>query len=412
MTAVDWEILRRVPPRMITFLPGERVTRNDIQEILQRSPDCHVYMRPYITPQDMSRGEAIERYIQEIIAHCRAFEPVIPPGQRHLHPFNEQNMPRWSGWEGFGPEPEMMALFDRQFCTVYHGVKAACPSWQIGWSPLTIGNRDCWFEGDPIGLYYMHGPEGCVEQPTPETRRRAILSGPCYQSLLLADEYCAHVYIHWSRGSCTNIAYGMRARRYWEWLPKPMPIWITESGFPGRQGMQEVPWAMDDLIEWERLLVQNVPAVRGHSLWILGNHWDSSGVWYSGGQPWQGIRVLEQNPAPADAQHAAIPTPPIGAPPPQEPVAVDAIEALIVADSQRGISSVSFTRGYALSDAGAARGFTPASDEKRLSTPGRLVVYQEWFDPREAGQGYPTRHISWCYEGDWGNARWTRRANQ
>ena len=277
ITGQDREIMRRVPPSCLVFLPGQCIAPTDIRDLLALYPTCHVFMRPYFTPSRANDAVEPWRYIDECRRFMDGFGPVIPAGQRHLQPWNEQNMPEWApSWEGFGDQYADMQRFNGWFCELYMALKAHDPSWKIGWTPLTPGNRDAWFAGDATGHYYMHGPAGCCESPDVA---QAMAEGPCYASLSLADEYYAHIYIHEAADAWQNPAYGGRHTRLARFLPKPRDIWVLEAGFPGRVHL-DAPWAMDALVSWLDSL-SAYPRVKGAALWMLGTHWGS--MWYPSG---------------------------------------------------------------------------------------------------------------------------------
>ena len=271
----DWGVLNAVPPSAVLNLPGG-ATPEDIQRVLEISPDCHVFIRPYFVPSDNDWQR--EKYIRavETMVQEGHWQRVIPEGQRHLQIFNEQNMPHTAPvghptdqWEGFGPTEDAMKAFNNWFVQGYERIKAIDPSWKVGYTPLTIGNRDVYFLGDTENVpYYMHGPEAARPNPSKAQIEAAIQSGPCYQALMLADEYCAHIY-------CTDnpeVAmyepwYGLRFAEYARFFPKPMDIWITETGMGGPAHA----WGM-----WFDLL-NTYPTVKGTCIWILGQIIRSTG---------------------------------------------------------------------------------------------------------------------------------------
>lgn len=271
----DWSVIRAVPPASITFLSGEAISGNDIRRILEISPQCHIFMRPYYVPSD--REQDFLNYLKDLKALIAPGNwELIPEGQRHLQIFNEQNMPHTAPvdhptdqWEGFGPSVEAMERFNRWFCIAYDELKAVNPVWKIGFSPLTPGNRDAFFRTDPENVpYYMHGPEAAKENPSPEEIRAAIKSGPCYEALKRADEYMAHIYvINDAERQMYELWAGLRFVQYAKFFPKPMDIWITENGIGG----QTRNW-----VRWFELL-DNYPEVKGTCIWILGHIIRSSG---------------------------------------------------------------------------------------------------------------------------------------
>ncbi|MFZ5919175.1 MAG: PKD domain-containing protein [Chloroflexota bacterium] len=271
----DWDILRAVPPASVTVVSGEAIGGDQIREILKISPQCHIFLRPYFPPSD--KEQDFLNYLNGVkgLIAPENWE-MIPAGQRHLQIFNEQNMPHTAPidhptdqWEGFGPSLEAMERFNRWFCLAYDQLKAVNPTWKIGFSPLTPGNRDAYFRTDPQNVpYYMHGPEAAKDDPSAEEIRAAIKSGPCYQALKKADEYLAHIYvINDAEHQMTEIWAGLRFVQYARFFPKPMNIWITELGIGGH----ESNWT-----RWFQLL-DNYPEVRGTGIWRLGYEVRSAG---------------------------------------------------------------------------------------------------------------------------------------
>lgn len=265
----DWSVVQAVPPASVTFLSGEAIGGNEIRRILQISPQCHIFVRPYYPPSD--KEQDFLNYLKGLKALIAPGNwDMIPEGQRHLQIFNEQNMPHTAPvghptdqWEGFGPSVEAMRRFNRWFCTAYDELKAVNPTWKIGFSPLTPGNRDAWFRTDPENVpYYMHGPEAAHENPTPEEIRAAIRSGPCLEALKRADEYLAHIYVlNEAEQQMLEIWAGLRFVQYAKFFPKPMDIWITENGIGGHS---------QNWVRWFQLL-DNYPEVKGTCIWILGH---------------------------------------------------------------------------------------------------------------------------------------------
>jgi len=261
-----WRIIEKVPPSTITFIPGEGIQPGDIGRIEEiTGGQTHVVMRPYFAPS--ADYTARLNYLRAVasLLRSRAFDDVIPEGYRHLQLWNEPNMPTWSQWEGFGPEA--FGDFNDWFLTGYDMMKASNPSWKVGFTPLTIGNRDVWFPNDQQGVpYWMHGPEAAREDATPADVQAAIRNGPCFEALSQADEYYAHIY-------CQNdppneiyaLWYGLRFLKYAQFFPKPMDIWLTENGIGG----QAENWAT-----WYTLL-DNYPEVKGTAIWWLHHIFDN-----------------------------------------------------------------------------------------------------------------------------------------
>jgi hypothetical protein len=258
--AGDESIMQSVPPKMVTFITGEGFWPTHMEWILNEvNPDCHFCFRPYFPPSD--NPIAYQNYLDSV--ESMLDQPTwdfIPPAQRHLQIFNEQNMPRWSQWEGFGDTVEDMERFNEWFCRGYEQLSGY--GFKIGWTPLTIGNRDvCFPDVDALNVpYYMHGPEAAKVNPTPGEIQAAILSGPCYDSLMMADEYYAHIYcINSPEISIYEPWYGLRFAEYAKFFPKPYDVWINENGI----GLPPESWGL-----WYDLL-NEYDYVKGTSIWIL-----------------------------------------------------------------------------------------------------------------------------------------------
>jgi hypothetical protein len=263
ISANSWTIMERVPPKAVIFITGERISADDLKRILDISPECHFFYRPYFAPSDSraAQGSYIQAVGSMIDDNNRSYFDFVPEPQRHLQIFNEQNMPRWSQWEGFGSRVDDMHRFNEAFCGGYDYLKSINPTFKIGFTPLTPGNRDTYFRTDPAGVpYYMHGPEAAKEKPTLNEIVTALRNGPCYEALRKADEYLAHIYVlndaehqmqeHWG---------GLRFDRYAKFLPKSMDIWITELGI----GHPAENWR-----RWYKLL-EDYPSVKGTCIWRL-----------------------------------------------------------------------------------------------------------------------------------------------
>lgn len=259
----SWKILGKVPPAAITFITGEKISSDHMKRILDISPGCHFIYRPYFAPSD--KAWHYQSYIDAVCSMLDAdnasYWEFVPEPQRHLQLWNEQNMPRWSQWEGFGDTVEDMRRFNDWFCKGYRQVKEINPTFKVGFTPLTPGNRDAYFRTDPENVpYYMHGPEAAKENPTPQEIQTSIVKGPCYEALSLADEYLAHIYvINDAANQIYRLCYGLRFVQYAKFFPKPMDIWIPENGIGGSASN----WAL-----WYQLLNQ-YPEVRGTSIWRL-----------------------------------------------------------------------------------------------------------------------------------------------
>jgi len=278
-TEADWQILQLVPPAAITFLTHDGASPNGVlpehvRRVLEISSGCACIMRPYYPA-----GRALQDYIDDCRRDMDAYGPVIPAGQRIIQPFNEQNMPRWSQYEGFGDQTEDMPRFDDWFCQTYNALKAHDPAWRVGWTPLTPGNRDMWFPGDPTGVpYYMHGPEAAHEGASGEEIAAAVRSGPCRRSLELADVYLAHAYCD-DPGAIAAPWGGMRWASYLRFLPRPIEVYIAECAMWTASGAGHNDLAT---IAWLRLIA-GMDVVKGTTFWVLGSHWGNQ--WAPDGRP-------------------------------------------------------------------------------------------------------------------------------
>jgi hypothetical protein len=259
----SWDIMRRVPPVAVAFVTGEKIQSDDLKRILEINSGCHFFYRPYFAPS--SEAAAYQGYIDAVASMIgddnRSYWEFVPESQRHLQMWNEPNMPRHSQWEGFGSQTDDMIRFNDWFCKAYRQLKEANPTFKIGFTPLTPGNRDAYFRTDPEGVpYYMHGPEAAKEDPAMEEIAAAIRSGPCLEALNLADEYLAHIYVvNDAENQIYRWCYGLRFLQYARFFPKPMDIWITENGI----GYPSSNWRL-----WYELL-QSYPQVKGTSIWML-----------------------------------------------------------------------------------------------------------------------------------------------
>jgi hypothetical protein len=182
----DKDTIRRIRPGCVVLLPSygvnqQKVGIDAVRWILNEIPDCHIILRPYVPPSMAATDAGNVEYVAAVLAMLPEYVRVVPAGQLHLQLWNEQNMPRWAVWEGFGDQLADMQRFDRSYCEAYERIKSAYPSVIIGWTPLTIGNRDCWFKGDASGHYYLHGPTGCAEPWTltaAQWQRAQLASSP------------------------------------------------------------------------------------------------------------------------------------------------------------------------------------------------------------------------------------------
>lgn len=319
ITDLDWEILRLVPPGAVLFLAGEKIQQQDIERILTINPRCNIFVRQYLDPNRIAppdrRDQPDYSCIPTYIDDCRRTMDAwswLPVSQKHLQVYNEQNMPRRSQWEGFGDWPSDMTRFNQVFCQTYQALKAHDPSWSIGFTPLTPGNRDAYFLTDSGSVpYYMHGSAAAKDNPNEQDIRQGILTGPCREALELCDEYLCHIYCNDPVKEPIEALWGgLRFVRYAQFFPKDMTIWITECGVTnyGQIGQLEG----EKLMRWYKLLTQ-YPQVRGTMLWALGTN--LGGIWYQDGRPRPEIyrlkELLESDPPAAQ--------PPV---PPQEPPVV------------------------------------------------------------------------------------------
>lgn len=269
MASGDWSVIRAVRPGSVVFLSGEAIGEDDVRTILEFSPMAHIFLRPYFPPSDQE--EDFQDYLEGVkVLIAPGNWEMIPEEQRHLIIFDEPNMPHTAPigdptdqWSGFGPSPEAMERFNRWFVIAYDELKAVNPTWKIGFTPLTPGNRDVYFRTDPENVpYYLHGPEAAKEDPTSEEIQAAIESGPCYEALMKADEYLVKTYV---LNDVENQMYelwsGLRFVQYAKFFPKPMDVWITELGVGGDAS---------NWVRWFQLLV-NYPEVKGTAIWQLGN---------------------------------------------------------------------------------------------------------------------------------------------
>ena len=383
--ASDWAIIERVRPRMIVLLPGyglnaQPIGKNEVRRILNIVPDCHIFLRPYVAPRQLAGREGFLAYLNAMREAVLSWADVVPDGQRHWQLFNEPNMPRHNGWEGFGDTEPDMRRFAAWFCEAYRALKRCDGRALIGFSPLTIGNRDAWFASDPQGPYYMHGVAGCQPKLSEAALFSAIHSGPCIEALKLADEYYAHVYTHAQAGMtaeeiAVHPAYGQRHERYRLFLPRTKPLWITECGAPNKHHMDQ-PGMSNGILTWLRALKN----VEGVAFWILGNnpHW--------GGEMWAGRwSLLDEM---AKMQEADVDV---------EPVLWEAVRQHLLP----------LNPDAALEKAAAARGLLPASDEVRAQIGAEHWVAQAFRSPTARGVLYLAR----CREGRWGDIEWSEGRN-
>lgn len=292
----DWALMRALPPQMLVFLPhyamsAQATTPDEIGKVQALYPYCEYFVRPYMDPKIfLAEGiGCLNRFSDAICEMIERYLQVIPAAQFHLQIFNEQNMPEWvgvgRGYEGFGTEPEQIKKFSLWYNTLFDSIQKVYPKIPIGWSPLTPGNFDVWFEGDQVAPYYMHGREGCRWPVTESQRQTAIQQALCASSLRRAYEHYSHVYIHNAEDAWSKPHYGLRYERELFFSPTETQTWITEGGFPTEFHMN-LPWAEKSLLEWLQLLEQR-GTVAGVAFWMLGKtQW---------GEVWKGkVKLAEK----------------------------------------------------------------------------------------------------------------------
>lgn len=412
----DRAVIERLHPGCVVFLPNygidpQQVGPDEIAWILSVAPGCHVLMRPYCPPEMASTAAGCRQYVDAVLELLPHWLDVVPPGQLHLQLWNEQNMPHGPGWEGFGDQEGDMLRFDAVFCEAYSRVKDRYASVRVGWTPLTAGHRDCWFSGDPVGPYYLHGATGCraVETLSAAQWEQARREGPCYDGLALADEIYAHVYLH-DRDGLTGLwnhaAYGWRFERMRYWWPDK-PMWITEYGYPNLHFIEQ-PGAGQNLVAHAAFMDGYAPYVGGAALWILGDNplWGGA-MYHRNGRP---ISVVDD----LAALHG-IQAPPEEPPPPT--MSEEEIGAWVSDLLQQRI--LPLNPDAALYKAAKLRNaaLTVASDECR---PGELgielpeglpddIVCQAFRNPLDD----TWQEIAWTRIGEWApeQIRWVRRRN-
>jgi hypothetical protein len=372
-TDTDWRILEAVPPKCIVFLPDEGTQPAHIERLLGIAPGCHIIMRPYYHP-----GAPLQEYIDQCKRAMDKYWPVVPAGQRHLQAYNEPNMPRWATWEGFGDQPDDLRRYNEWFCETYRAMKQHDPATRLGGPALTPGNRDVWFPSDPVGDYYLHGPEGCRETLSPGEAVAARLQSLCADALGLMDELYAHIYLHEGRGAWAEPWRGLRFERLRRFLPEK-PLYITECGYPSRPTWPD--WGDAALIDWLTMIKGR--NVQGVALWILGDKQQWGAPWYEGGGPRPLVWTLAQwqQSAPVDVEAA------IG----------DAAQAHILPLNPEA----------AFEKAAAARGLLPASREFDVAVAGTTYRAQAYRAPDDRDR----QHIVYCVVGDWSGLRWFDRVN-
>lgn len=381
VTRSDWAIMERVRPEMIVLLPGyalnpQPIGKNEVRRILTMVPDCHIFLRPYVAPQQIATREGFLAYLDALREVVLSWADVVPDGQRHWQLFNEPNMPR--GGEGFGDTDADMRRFNAWFCEAYGMLKRCDGQARIGFTPLTIGNRDAWFAGDPQGAYYMHSIVGCQPKLSEAHLFSSVYSGPCIEALKLADEYYAHVYTHGQAGMtpseiAVHPAFGQRHERYRLFLPSTKPLWITECGAPSKEYMERPDMGLG-ILTWLRSLKN----VEGVAFWILGNN----PKW--GGEMWAGRWSLLDQIAQKQGEEMNL-----------DQLAEEAVRQHLI----------SMNPLAALEKAGRARGMAPASKETRFQA-GAVHYAAQAFSRPDAPY---TLHIARCEIGRWDRIEWAER---
>jgi hypothetical protein len=416
MSQGDRRVIELLHPGCVVFLPDygidrQQVSPADIAWIHSVVPDCHFVVRPYCPPEMASTAAGCRQYVDAVLEILPQWMGVIPSGQLHVQLWNEQNMPRGSGWEGFGDQESDMQRFDAVFCDAHQRIKTRHPSVRVGWTPLTVGHRDCWFTGDPTGAYYLHGATGCrgSETLTAAQWNQARREGPCYDSLALADELYAHVYFHdrdGATGLWSHSAYGRRFERMRYWWPDK-PMWITEYGYPNLHFIEQAG-AGQNLVAHATHLNERAPYVGGATLWILGDNplWGGA-MYHRNGQPISAVGDLA-------ALHG-IEAPPKAPTPPA--MSEDEIGAFVSDLLQEHV--LPLNPAAALYKAAKLRNaaLTVASDERRphelgIELPEGLpddIVCQAFRNPLDD----TWQEIAWTRIGQWApeQIRWVRRRN-
>lgn len=410
VSEADRRVIHHLRPGSVVFLPNYAIDSQpvgpaDIAWIRSVAPDCHVFMRPYCPPELASTAAGCVQYIDAVIGILPEWERLIPAGRLHLVLWNEPNLPRGVGWEGFGELESDMARFNTVFSQAYRRIKERHPTVRIGWTPLTIGHRDVWFAGDPVGDYYLHGRTGCrpTETMTAVQWDQARREGPCFESISLADEIYTHNHFH-DRGGATNLwrntAFGRRFERVRYWWPAKQ-IWMTQYGYPNRHFIDQAG-APEGLVNHATYLSLHAPYVGGAALWILGENplWGGP-MYHRDGQPIPAVYQLAR----LNGVEAPL------------PMNEQEIGAWVSDLLQRSI--LPLNREAALYRAAKLRNpaLTVASDECRphelgIQLPPGLpgdIVCQAFRNPLDDGW----QEIAWTRIGQWApeQIRWLRRQN-
>jgi len=286
------------PLGMLVFLAAnsgnsEAYTPQVIKRLHEQHPACEFFMRSYLHPPSLGPGfnyeQVLPAYFDQCCRDIEAYLAVLGSDKPlHVQIFNEQNMPRWALWngygEGFGDSYNDMLVFNHWFSRGYRLLKLRFgEAIKVDFSPLAIGNYDV-YTGNSSHQnvsYYMHGPEAAKPAASEADIQAAIKSGPCYEALSLADGYLAHCYLHWGEAAWKDTFYGLRFIKYAKFFPKPMDIWITEAGIP-RAGEWHA-WTLSAIKNWLSFIRScHDPErfyVRGAALWLLGNNPEWGGIW-------------------------------------------------------------------------------------------------------------------------------------
>ena len=293
LTGRDRDILRMTEAGCVTFLTDGSFTTDDVKWMLSINPNCHFFLREYFDPNrigdrhDRSTWDytCLAKYYNECRETLVKYVPHIPQGQLHFQFFNEQNMPTWAQWEGFGDTPDDMKQFNMCFVTAVQHLRLYFPNVKYGLTPLTPGNRDVWFEGDQWNAhYYLHGSEAAIPNASQGEIWAARESCLCKEAIEIADEYYFHIYVHETHDpagkyiAVNHPAYGLRYLTFLRFLPEK-PFWILECGYPN-----ESMWITDArLLDWFKLLDRQVCRPDGVTFWVLGEKEDWGNVFSPGG---------------------------------------------------------------------------------------------------------------------------------
>jgi len=372
-----WHVLEITKPGIVVAT-GAAIHADVISRILAINPACEIFLRPYWPPQDNDAARAEHVRICAELTEPGRWE-FIPEGQRHIQAWNEPNMPHTAPagdphdqWEGFGPEAYHQ--FNDWMVKTIQAVKANGTGWRIGFSPLTIGNRDAYFAGDPQNVpYYMHGPEAAKDNPSEAELYAAAINGPCRDSLLLADEYLAHIYT--APGLIDKPWSGLRFVQYAEFFPKYMPVWVTEGGCSGGASVGDWIELFDSFHEH---------GVAGFAIWILDNSINRNSACVQAMLAWQ------------PPEPPIEPEPPI----PPEPPAPEPPDQMMV---EEVIRNEAWARGVGIAF-NLTAAFPKFGRENRLGCPMTKEYDIEINGVAYRFQGF-VGGIIFCVLGDWGNIK-------